>query len=121
MNIKGKIIEIFDTQQVTDKFQKREFVIEFAENPQYPEFIKFELTQDRCDLIDSFNKGDEIDVFFNIRGRKWTDPQGQEKYFNSLQAWRITVPQDPALQNTPAENLKEPEWLGGEEEDELPF
>lgn len=89
MNIKGRLIEIFDIQQVKETFKKREFVIEYAENAQYPEYIKFELVQDKVNLVDSFKIGDEIDVFFNLRGRSWTNQQGVKNYFNSLQAWRI--------------------------------
>jgi len=119
MDIKGKLLEIFDTVQVTDSFKKREFVIEFAENPQYPEFIKFELTQDRCDLVNAFKPGEEIQVWFNLRGRKWTDPKGEVKYFNSLQAWRIQQPTSDQASTPPAQD-KEPEWLEGEDDD-LPF
>jgi hypothetical protein len=89
MDIKAKLIEKSDTQKVSDRFQKREFVVEFADNPQYPEFVKFELIQDKCDLLDSYEVGQELEVHFNLKGRKWIDPQGQAKYFNSLQAWRL--------------------------------
>src|SRR5690606_33401473 len=81
--------DIFDTARVSDKFQKREFVVEYAENPSYPEYIKFELIQDKCDLIDSFKVNQPIQVHFNLKGRKWTDPQGSVKYFNTLQAWKL--------------------------------
>lgn len=119
MNIKGKLLEVFDTVQVTDSFRKREFVVEYVENPQYPEFVKFELTQDRCDLVNAFKPGEEIEVWFNLRGRKWTDPKGEVKYFNSLQAWRIQQSTQEQGPSTPPEQ-KEPGWLGGEEDD-LPF
>lgn len=123
MNLKAKILEIFETTQVTDTFKKREFVVEYAENPQYPEFIKFELTQDRCDLISQFKPGEEVDVWFNLRGRKWTDPQGQVKYFNSLQAWKIdsVQPENTQPEESRLESQKEPEWLTNEDDDDLPF
>lgn len=89
MNIKGRIIEIFETQQVSEKFKKREFVIECGENTQYPEYIKFETVQDKVNLVDSYKMGEEVDVFFNLRGRAWTNQQGVKNYFNSLQAWKI--------------------------------
>lgn len=98
MEIQGKLIELSDTTQVTDTFRKREFVVEYADNPQYPEFVKFESIQDRCDLLDSFKVGQEIMISFNLKGRKWVDPQGNTKYFNSLQAWRI----QPATAEAPA-------------------
>lgn len=89
MNIKGKIIEINETQLVSNTFEKREFVVEYAENPQYPEYIKLEAIQDKCALLDKFKVNQEVSVEFNLKGRKWTDAQGQTKYFNSLQAWKI--------------------------------
>ena len=128
MEIKAKLLEIFNTQQISQTFRKREFVVEYSENPQYPEFVKFELIQDKCDLLDSMKAGDMVNVSFNLKGRKWTDPQGQVKYFNSLQAWRITpeqvaAPAAPAAGNTPPPPAAndEPEWLSSGEDDDLPF
>jgi len=121
MNINGKIIEIFEIQKVTEKFQKREFVVEYADNPSYPEYIKFELVQDRCSLLDPFKKGDEISVEFNLKGRKWEDKNGVVKYFNSLQAWKLDENKSSAPQNQPPAG-DEPEWLANSEEgDDLPF
>lgn len=129
MDIKGKIIEIYNTSQISDKFQKREFVVEYADNPQYPEYIKFELIQDKCDLLDSFSTGQEVEVYFNLKGRKWTDKQGEVKYFNSLQAWRIQPVSGNITENS--NNMSssaplpgtEPEWLSSGEDDDndLPF
>lgn len=124
MNIKGKILELKDTVQVKETFRKREFVVEYSENPQYAEFIKFELIQDKCDLLDDLKIGQDVDVYFNLRGRKWTDPQGEVKYFNSLQAWRIDpVTSTPAQDNEDPGSTQEPAWLNGDdgEEDDLPF
>ena len=121
MNIKGKILELFDTVQVTDSFRKREFVLEYSENPQYPEFIKFELIQDKCDLLDDLQVAQQVDVYFNLKGRKWTDPQGQVKYFNSLQAWRI----DPVAEGAAEDpgTTEEPAWMSSDPapDDDLPF
>jgi len=124
MNIKGKILEVKDTVQVTDSFKKREFILEYADNPQYPEFVKFELIQDRCDLLDDFKVSQVVEVHFNIRGRKWTDPQGEVKYFNSLQAWRLDAVNatDHAATSDPGIS-EEPAWLNAEDggDDDLPF
>lgn len=87
LKLKGKVIAIFDKQQVTDTFAKREFVIETDE--QYPQMVKFELTQAKCDDIDNHKIGDEIIVHFNLRGRKWTNKQGEDVYFVSVNAWRL--------------------------------
>lgn len=89
MNVRGKIKEIFDTQHVSDRFSKREFVLEYVDNPQYPQYIKFEMVKDRCDSLDDFKVGEDVDVQFNLRGRAWTNSQGATQYFNTLQAWRI--------------------------------
>lgn len=103
MEITGKVHEIGAVQQVTETFKKRDLVIEYAENPQYPEFIKFEATQDRVNLFDNLNSGDEVSVSFNLRGRPWTNKDGVTTYFNSLVAWRInkvaSTPQGNAPQN----------------------
>ena len=89
MNLRGKIKEIFDTQHINDRFSKREFVIEYADNPQYPQLIKFEIVKDRCEMLDDFKAGEDVDVHFSIRGRAWTNSQGATQYFNTLQAWRL--------------------------------
>jgi len=88
MEIEGRIILIRDTQQVSDRFRKREFVIEDSAEPEHPQVIQFELAQDRCDLIDGYSVGQTVNVHFNIRGRKWSAPAG-DKYFVSLNAWRL--------------------------------
>lgn len=146
MNLKGKIKEIFDTQQVSDRFSKREFVVEYIDNPQYPQYIKFEMTQDKCELLDQHKVGEEVDVQFNVRGRAWTNQQGVTQYFNTLQAWRLdaasaSAPASPnggggMQQSAPAANTPtQPSWMKAEEtertgsgnsfssneEDDLPF
>ena len=83
MELEGTIFKKFDTQKVKDSFQKREFVIEVSDGA-YPQRIKMELTQDKCQLLDSYQEGDKIKVSFNIRGSEW-----QGKYFVNLQAWKI--------------------------------
>jgi hypothetical protein len=76
------------TVQVSEKFSKREFVLTDSSS-MYPQDIMFQLTQDKCSLIDAANPGEQIEVSFNIRGREWTSPQGEVKYFNTLEAWRV--------------------------------
>lgn len=85
----GTIHAIFDTKQVTDRFKKREFVLQIADNPEYPQFVLFQLTGNRCDAIDDFSKGDEVRVDFSLRGREWTSPKKEIKYFNSLDVWTV--------------------------------
>ncbi len=81
--VDGKLHKVFDAEQKSEKFRAREFVIEISEG-NYPQMIKFQLTQDKCELIDECNEGDEITVHFNLRGREWND-----RYFTNLDAWRI--------------------------------
>ena len=88
MVIEGKLHAKFDTQQVSDSFTKREFVIEYVDNPLYPQYVTFQLVQDRCGNIDKFNVGDKLEVVFNLRGREY-DKDGVKKYFNTLEAWMI--------------------------------
>ena len=88
MEIKGRIKKISETVQISERFRKREFVVEYASNPDYPQPLQFEMVQDRCELLDSFQEGQQVEISFDLRGREWTNPQGQVKYFNSLQAWK---------------------------------
>jgi len=86
--ITGTIKVLNPTVQVSEKFSKREFVL--TENTsQYPQDILFQAVQDRCALLDTMGVGEQVEVSFNLRGREWTSPQGEVKYFNSLDAWRI--------------------------------
>jgi len=89
MQIIGTVYRIFDTQQVNATFKKREFVVEFSENPNYPQYIKFEAIQEKCDDLNNFKIGDRVEISFNLKGRKWINPQNQEVFFNTLDAWRI--------------------------------
>ena len=125
MEITGKLLECLDTVKVSERFRKREFVLEYADNPEYPEYIKFELAQERCELLDSFQPGQKVRVEFDLKGRRWTDPQGQVKYFNSLLAWRLnevasetSPPPDPSGDS---EDIPLPENLGPPNSDEIPF
>ena len=115
MNIKGKLVEIFDTVQITETFKKREFIIQDNKNPEYPEFVKVELIQDKISLLDNLKVGDEINVLINIKGRKWEDKEGNIKYFNSIQGWKIeTENEDINQENSEDEINQDPE-------EDLPF
>lgn len=88
MEVIGTLKAKFDTQKVSERFQKREFVLTTEANTPYPQHVSFQVTQDKCSLLDTFNDGDEVKVQFNLRGREWNGPQGI-RYFNTLEAWRI--------------------------------
>ena len=103
--ISGRIFEIYPTQQVTDKFKKREFILEVKETSntgfEFIEYIKFQAVQDRCSLLDGLNVNDQVKVSFNLRGRKW-EKDGQTSYFTNLDAWKIENEQSTSINpNTP--------------------
>ena len=85
----GKLIVKNEMQQISEKFSKREFVVETSDT--YPQSIMFQLTQDKCSLLDNAKVGDTLTVSFNLRGKAWTNPQGETKYFNTIEAWRIEL------------------------------
>ena len=91
----GIIHKIFDAQSKSDTFKTREFVIKQEGN--YPQFIKFQLTQDRCDIVSRFKEGDNVKVAFDLRGREWN-----EKYFTNLNAWKIDAGTQEAASTTEA-------------------
>ena len=125
MEIQGKIKLVGETQTFgSNGFRKREVVVTTEE--QYPQHIMVEFVQDKTDLLNNFNVGQNVKVSINLRGREWTNPQGEVKYFNSIQGWRIESlqaeqpaagmpPVPPAEAFAPADNLKE------EDHDDLPF
>lgn len=119
--IVGKLIEKEKTVQISEKFRKREFVIEKSENNNgmvFTDSIKFQLTQDRCSLIDPVAINDEIKVTFNIRGNRW-EKNGKVSYFNNLDAWKI---EKMEKEQTPPEMPDfSPDEIPPELDDDLPF
>ena len=104
-----------ETQVVSEKFSKREFVIETQD--QYPQQVMFQLTQDNCKILYAFKVGNEIEVSFNLRGSEWTSPAGEVKYFNTLEAWRL----ERLDGNGESIQDKAPTTPAHEESDDLPF
>ncbi len=104
-----------DTNQVTERFRKREFVLELADNPQYPQFVMFQLTGNRCESIESFKVGDEVRVDFSLRGREWKSPQGEIRYFNSLDVWSVDQASGPSGEEPPLPDGPPPGF------DDVPF
>ena len=91
LEITGKLLVKYDTQQVSEKFKKREFVLELADEINgntYTNYAKMQLVQAKCDIIDRFNVGDQVKVSFNINGSRY-ERDGKESYFTNLDAWRV--------------------------------
>ena len=87
--LNGTLSVIKETQVLSDRFKKREFVVMIDEEGKYPQPIVCQFTQDRCSNLDSFNSGEKVKVEFYLKGREWTSPQGEVKYFLSADAWSI--------------------------------
>lgn len=131
--LNGTITVLKDTQQVSDRFKKREFVVKTDEESPFPQLIPLQFTQDRCSNLDSYKTGDKIKVDFYLKGREWTSPQGEVKHFLSLDAWSIdnlgsgssvssqevsdegNIPPPPAPVNFESDSKK------SDPEDDLPF
>ena len=118
-SINGKLHKKFAVESKTATFSTREFVIMTEE--QYPQYIKFQLVQDRTGVIDQFQEGQQITVHFDLRGREW-----QEKYFTNLQAWKVeagsAAPTATAGESVVSEgNTPDPFATSGESFDDLPF
>ena len=118
MELQGKIKSIGETQTFgTNGFRKREVVITTEE--QYPQHILAEFVQDKCDLLNPFKVGDGAKISLNLRGREWVNPQGETKYFNTIQGWRIEKIE--LINSTPSQPFEPAGTLNEEEESDLPF
>ena len=125
MEVQGRIKMVGETQTFgSNGFRKREVVVTTEE--QYPQHIMVEFVQDKTDLLNNYKEGQQVKININLRGREWVNPQGETKYFNSIQGWRIEAlqseagggnipPVPPADAFEPAGDLKE------EDHDDLPF
>lgn len=120
MQVQGRIHAAFPAEQVTQRFRKREFVLELDAASRYPQFVLFQLTGDRCGALDAFAPGDEVRVEFSLRGREWKSPKGETRYFNSLEVWSIDRAGDggaPAGGGDPFDDEPPPH----SDSDEIPF
>ena len=124
MQIQGKIHATFDAEQVTQRFRKREFVLELEGGSRYPQFVMFQLTGDRCEALDGFSVGQDVKVEFSLRGREWTSPKGDVRYFNSLETWSVEVVGEGAQAPDPGFDQGDPGFGDPPpptDEDDIPF
>ncbi|GGG14870.1 hypothetical protein GCM10011344_14370 [Dokdonia pacifica] len=127
MEVQGKVKMIGETQTFGNNgFRKREIVVTTEE--QYPQHIMVEFVQDKTDLLNNYQVGQNVKISINLRGREWVNPQGETKYFNSIQGWRIENLQAAAPQGAPdmppvppADAFEPASNLNTEDHDDLPF
>jgi hypothetical protein len=116
MYLEGKIKEVKQTQIISEKFQKREFVIVTAD--EYPQTILIQAINDKCAILDNVSVGSNVKCSINIRGREWTKPEtGEVKVFNTIEAWRI---EQIGAEFNPSINTKS-ETPASDDDDDLPF
>lgn len=125
MEVQGRIKMIDETKTYGNNgFRKRELVVTTEE--QYPQHILVEFVQDKCDLLNNFNVGQMVKVSINLRGREWVNPQGETKYFNSIQGWRVESLQSESNADNmppvpPMEAFEPVDDYNEEDHDDLPF
>ncbi|MBZ9729593.1 DUF3127 domain-containing protein [Salegentibacter sp. JZCK2] len=124
MEVQGKIKLVGETKTFGNNgFRKREVVVTTEE--QYPQHIMIEFVQDKTDLLNNFQVGQPVKIGINLRGREWVSPQGETKYFNSIQGWRIEnlqADQSAGGENVPPpDNFEPANNLNEEDYDDLPF
>lgn len=131
MELQGIVKKISDIQTFASGFQKRELVLLTQE--QYPQPINIEFLQEKINLLDNVSEGENIKIGINIKGREWTSPQGEVKYFNSITGWRLeklaeassaeptqAAPASKPVSNASSEAANENPFAD-EEDDDLPF
>jgi single-strand DNA-binding protein len=126
-DVQGRLHEIFDETQVSEKFRKREFVLEIPDGS-YTQYAKFQLTQDKCGILDNYKTGDEVKVAFNLSGKPFTK-NGTTMYFTNLQAWRVehannaSQPQGGgnAGYAQPQQPVKSSSFISDDMDNDLPF
>lgn len=133
MELQGTVKKVSETMTFASGFQKRELILLTQE--QYPQPINIEFLQEKINLLDNVSEGDNIKIGINIRGREWTSPQGEVKYFNSITGWRLEkvadnaseptqaqpVAQNTAVQSTTPSSATNENPFADDEDDDLPF
>jgi hypothetical protein len=114
---KGEVVFVTPTTSVSDKFKKREITLKSQD--EYPQYVTFQLTQDKCDLANNLKTGEVVEVQYNLRGRKWEAQDGTIKYFNSIEAWTMSL--SSKIENSAVDKLRKTFDTTDESTDDLPF
>jgi single-strand DNA-binding protein len=122
MEVKGFLKVINDVVVLSEKFKKREVVITVSDG-KYPQDLLIQFSQDNVDLVDEFAVGQEVVIGINLRGRAWVNPKGEEKYFNTIEGWRITGVVNSSKNDVPVAKPKKAQSIVDEtqSDDDLPF
>ena len=115
---KGIAYKVGNVETISDKFRKREFIVTDGAD-QYPQYIPFTFVNDKCDLLESIAEGQEVEVSFSLKGREWTSPQGQVKYFSTIEGFAVTTTSTPAF--APQVAPSAPGSGHTDDQDALPF
>jgi single-strand DNA-binding protein len=116
----GKLHAIFEEQQITEKFRKREFVVEI-EDGNYPQHVKFQLTNDKCSALNSFQKGDKVKVMFGLQGREGKSRDGGVVYYTNLGAWKLEKMDGSAPTSAPNRSVAATASGSNADDDDIPF
>jgi hypothetical protein len=114
---KGEVVFVTPTTSVSDKFKKREVTLKSQD--EYPQYVTFQLTQDKCDLANNLKTGEVVEVQYNLRGRRWEAQDGTIKYFNSIEAWTMSL--SSKIENSAVDKLRKTFDTTDESTDDLPF
>ena len=114
---KGEVVFVTPTTSVSDKFKKREITLKSQD--EYPQYVTFQLTQDKCDLANNLKTGEVVEVQYNLRGRRWEAQDGTIKYFNSIEAWTMSL--SSKVENSAVDKLRKTFDTTNESSDDLPF
>ena len=113
MEVTGKVKLVKETEVISEKFQKRELILTDNSNEKYPQHLCIQFTQKNVDILDGLKTNEEIKVHINLRGREWTSPKGEVRYFNTIEGWRI--------ENINTGSNDAPASIVDNEDDDLPF
>ena len=114
---KGEVVFVTPITSVSDKFKKREVTLKSQD--EYPQYVTFQLTQDKCDLANNLKTGEVVEVQYNLRGRRWEAQDGTIKYFNSIEAWTMSL--SSKVENSAVDKLRKTFDTTDESSDDLPF
>ena len=116
LTLTGTVKAVFETVKISDKFRKRDVVVTTADNPDYPQHISIQFTQDNVDKLNGLKVGEQVTININLRGREY-EKDGETRYFNTVEGWRI----ETQGTNAPTAAPSQPASIGADESDDLPF